>query len=234
MYKSEHKQEKILSVKYKDFVENTHLFKGLDEQQMEKVLMKSSLQKLKKEQGLFSQDDPFNRFYIVRSGMIKLFRLSPDGQEKVIEVVNEGESFAEALMFLDSPHFPVSAAALSEAEVISFDAVEFIKMLKQSPETCLTLLGSMSQRIRGLVQEIDNLSVQTGRQRLSAYLLELSADSDKLHLPVPKSVLASRLSIKPETFSRIIKQLRNSETILVNGADFEIVDRDQLEDFAMV
>lgn len=223
-----------MTVIYKDFVEKTHLFKGLSAQQLEKVLMQSTCHKLKKEQTLFSQGDEFSSFYIVRSGMVKLFRLSPDGQEKVIEVVSEGQSFAEALMFLDSPHFPVSCSALSEAEVICFNAAEFIKMLKQSPDTCLTLLGSMSQRIRGLVQEIDNLSVQTGRQRLAAYLLELAGENEKLHLPIPKSVLASRLSIKAETFSRIIKQLRNSETIVVDGAHIEIIDRDQLEDFAMV
>jgi len=223
-----------LSALYKEFVERTHLFKGLDKQQLEKVLAHSNLHKLKKEQILFSQGDEVCCFYLVLSGMVKLFRLSPDGQEKVIEVVNSGETFAEALMFLDNPNFPVSAAALSEAQVVSFNSADFLKMLQQSPQTCITLLGTMSQRIRGLVQEIDNLSVQTGRQRLAAYIIEHASDDGKLHLPIAKSVLASRLSIKPETFSRIIKQLRNSETITVDGANIEIIDVDQLEDFAMV
>ncbi len=223
-----------MTVLYKEFVEKTHLFKGLEVQQVEKVLQHSALHKLKKEQTLFSQGDDVGSFYLVLSGMVKLFRLSPDGQEKVIEVVNSGETFAEALMFLDNPNFPVSASALSEAQVISFSAPEFLKMLHQNPTTCISLLGSMSQRIRGLVQEIDNLSVQTGRQRLAAYIIEQADENGKLHLPMAKSVLASRLSIKPETFSRIIKQLRNSETITVDGADIQIIDQDQLEDFAMV
>ncbi len=223
-----------MSTLYKEFVEKTHLFKGLNEQQLDKILQQSTLHKLKKEQGLFSQGDSVGCFYLVLSGMVKLFRLSPDGQEKVIEVVNSGETFAEALMFLENPNFPVSAAALSEAHVVSFNATEFLKMLKLSPDTCITLLGSMSHRIRGLVQEIDNLSVQTGRQRLAAYLIEQADENGKLHLPIAKSVLASRLSIKPETFSRIIKQLRNSETITIDGANIEIIDADQLEDFAMV
>lgn len=219
---------------YKEFVEKTHLFGGLESVQLDKVLTHSSVHKLKKEQALFSQGDEVSSFYLVLSGMIKLFRLSPDGQEKVIEVVNTGDTFAEALIFLDSPHFPVSASALGEAQVIAFEASQFLRMLKQNPDTCINLLGSLSQRIRGLVQEIDNLSVQTGRQRLSAYLLDLTENTDELHLSIPKSVLASRLSIKPETFSRIIKQLRNSETIKVDGSNITIIDRDQLEDFALV
>jgi len=223
-----------LTAEYKEFVEKTHLFKDLNHQQLDNILAHSSLHKLKKEQVLFSQGDSVGSFYLVLSGMVKLFRVSPDGQEKVIEVVNSGETFAEALMFLENPNFPVSAAALSDAQVISFNAAEFLKMLKQDAQTCLILLGTMSQRIRGLVQEIDHLSVQTGRQRLSAYLMEHAGDDDSLHLPMAKSILASRLSIKPETFSRIIKQLRNSETITVDGADIKIIDRDQLVDFAMV
>jgi len=223
-----------LAALYKEFVEKTHLFGGLEPAQLDKVLNHSSVHKLKKEQALFSQGDEVKSFYLVLSGMIKLFRLSPDGQEKVIEVVNPGDTFAEALIFLESPHFPVSASALGEAQVIAFEASQFLRMLKQNPETCINLLGSLSQRIRGLVQEIDNLSVQTGRQRLSAYLLDLTENTDELHLSIPKSVLASRLSIKPETFSRIIKQLRNSETIKVDGSNITIIDRDQLEDFALV
>ena len=153
---------------------------------------------------------------------------------KVIEIVTPGQTFAEALMFLEHPHYPVSASALNDAEVISFDASQFLKMLNQSSSSCMVLLGTMSQRIRGLVQEIDNLSVQNGRHRLSSYLLEQAGDSDFVKLPVAKSVLASRLSIQPETFSRIVKQLKNACAIKVDGSEIEIIDREQLEDNALL
>lgn len=224
----------MLTLLHKDFIKNIHLFDNLTDSQLSGIWEHAHIHKLKKEQSLFSQGGDVACFYLVFSGLVKLFRISSDGQEKVIEVVNRGETFAEALMFLEQPHFPVSASALNEAEVIAFDAKYFLQMLNKSPETCLVLLGKMSQRIRGLVHEIDHLSVQTGRNRLAAYLLEQAGDSDKLHLQIPKSVLASRLSIKPETFSRIIKQLRNSETIVVDGSDIIILDREQMEDFAMV
>jgi CRP-like cAMP-binding protein len=106
-------------------------------------------------------------------------------------------------------------------------------MLSQSSETCLRLLGEMSQRIRGLVQEIDNLSVQNGRNRLSSYLLQQAGDENHIRLPIPKAILASRLSIQPETFSRIIKQLKSVSVIAVDGSEIEILDRQQLEEYAM-
>ena len=144
-------------VTQKEFVRNVHLFSGLSEEQLDEVLQHAHIQKLGKDQTLFSQGDLVDSFYLVFSGQIKLFRLSAEGQEKIMEIVISGQTFAEALMFLDHPHFPVSCTALKEAEIIVFDADHFLKMLKHSPEICLVLLGAMSQRMRGLVHEIDNL-----------------------------------------------------------------------------
>lgn len=224
----------MLTPVHKEFLKSVHLFSGLESEQLNSVYDYARLHNLNKDQTLFSQGESVECFYLVCSGMVKLFRLSADGQEKVIEIVTPGQTFAEALMFLDHPHYPVSASALSDAEVISFDASQFLKMLNQSSSSCMVLLGTMSQRIRGLVQEIDNLSVQNGRHRLSSYLLEQAGDSDFVKLPVAKSVLASRLSIQPETFSRIVKQLKNASAIKVDGSEIEIIDREQLEDYALL
>lgn len=224
----------MLTTVHKNFVKEIHFFNVLTDEQFQDIWSKAHLFKLDKEDLLFSQGDSVKCFYVVFSGLVKLSRFSLDGQEKVIEVVKPGETFAEAMMFLERPDVLVTASALNETEIISFESAAFLRTLKNSSDTCLAMLGTMSQRIRGLVQEIDHLSVQTGRQRLSSYLLELAGDNDHFQLSIPKSVLASRLSIRPETFSRIIKQLRSTETIHVDGVEIKIVDREQLEEFALV
>lgn len=224
----------MLTTVHKNFVKQIDFFNALTEDQFQDTWSKAHLFKLNKEDLLFSQGDSVKCFYLVFSGLVKLSRFSADGQEKVIEVVKPGETFAEAMMFLERPDVLVTASALNEAVIISFESAAFLRTLKNSPDTCLAMLGNMSLRIRGLIQEIDHLSVQTGRQRLSSYLLNLAGDNDHLQLSIPKSVLASRLSIRPETFSRIIKQLRSSETIQVDGIDIKILDREQLEEFALV
>ncbi len=224
----------MISPLHKAFIKNIHLFNELADNQLGQVYDHARICNLSKEQPLFAQGENVEKFYMVYSGLVKLFRVSADGQEKVIEIVTPGQTFGEALMFLDHAEYPVSATALNEAEVIAFDSRQFVKMLDGSSETCLLLLGAMSQRIRGLVQEIDNLSVQNGRHRLSSYLLDLAGDRSCFKLPVPKAVLASRLSIQPETFSRIIKQLKTASAINIDGSNVEIVDRDQLEEYAMI
>ncbi|MEA3276129.1 MAG: Crp/Fnr family transcriptional regulator, partial [Pseudomonadota bacterium] len=159
--------------------------------------------------------------------------LSPEGSEKVIEIVAPGQTFAEALMFLNAPRYPVCASALSSVELIGIDARDFAEMLHESTDTCFVLLGSLSRRLRGLIGEIDNLTLHTAKSRVARYLLmKLPSDRRALELDVQKNVLASRLSVKPETFSRVIKHLSDDGIIEVYGSHFTILDRDALEEIA--
>lgn len=208
----------------------SYLFAGLSEAELKRVGQHAALLKLQSGESLFEQGDPATRFYMVRTGQIKLFRLSPAGNEKVVDIVTPGNTFAEALMFLERPYYPVGAQALQASEVISLDATDFSRMLKESVDTCFLLLGSMSQRLRSLLREIDEISLHSATARIAAYLLEHAPkQADTYRLPVAKQVIASRLSIKPETFSRIIKNLSNNGVVRIDGGLVTIHDRHALQ-----
>ncbi|MFZ0789859.1 MAG: Crp/Fnr family transcriptional regulator [Chromatiaceae bacterium] len=209
------------------------LLSGLSDENLERVSSRAVRQVLEEGQWLFSQGDQARRFYLVRKGQIRLFRLSPDGAEKVIEIVSPGQTFAEALMFLNAPRYPVCAAALEPTEVISIDAHDFAAMLRDSVDTCFAVLGALSQRLRGLIGEIDNLTLHTAKSRVARYLLShCPEDRRAFELDVRNGVLASRLSVKPETFSRVFKQLTEEGAISVYGAHITILDRDALTTMA--
>ncbi len=209
------------------------LLSDLTTDQLERVARHASRIRLDEGQLLFSQGDPAERFYLVLKGQVRLFRLSPEGAEKVIEIVAPGQTFAEALMFLKAPRYPVCAAALSSAELIAVDARDFSSMLHESVDTCFLLLGALSMRLRGLIGEIDNLTLHTATSRVARYLLtKLPADHRALELDVRKGVLASRLSVKPETFSRVVKNLSDHGVIEVHGSHVTILDQQALEDIA--
>ena len=180
-------------------------------------------------ESLFFQGDDAVDFYYVISGRIKLFRLSPDGKEKVVAIMEDGATFAEALMFMNKQHYPVTATALSPTRVIGINGVDFKAMLLESVDTCFLLLGQISNRMRYLVREIDALSLETGTVRTVCYLLhQAPADSNCFDLQIAKSVIASRLSVKPETFSRILKNLQDLNIISIEGKRVTIHDRDAM------
>ncbi|RKT44848.1 Crp/Fnr family transcriptional regulator [Thiocapsa rosea] len=216
-----------------DELKTAPLLAGLSHDQLERVSQHATRVTLGAEQLLFSQGDPAERFYLVLKGRIQLFRLSPGGAEKVIELVSPGQTFAEALMFLNAPRYPVCAGALAPSELLSLDARDFALMLRESVDTCFLMLGSLSQRLRGLIGEIDNLTMHTASSRVARYLLtKVSPESRSVKLDVRKGVLASRLSIQPETFSRVMKELAGRGTIEVHGAQVTILDRPALGEVA--
>jgi len=209
------------------------LLSGLTDEQLKRVACHASRIRLDEGQMLFSQGDPAERFYLVLKGQMRLFRLSPDGAEKVIEIVAPGHTFAEALMFLKAPRYPVCGAALSPVEIIAMDARDFTAMLHESVDTCFLLLAALSMRLRGLIGEIDNLTLHTATSRVARYLVsKLPTAHRALDLDVRKGVLASRLSVKPETFSRVVKNLSDQGIIEVHGSHVTILDQNALEELA--
>jgi CRP-like cAMP-binding protein len=210
------------------------LFARLTEAQLKRVATHAQRLRLDEGEALFEQGDPATRFYLLLSGQIKLYRLSPAGNEKVIEIVVPGQTFAEALMFLEQPAYPVGAQALQPVELISLDARDFLSMLSESVGTCFVLMADMSRRLRRLIGEIDDLTLHSATCRVAGYLLSQMSDSPNFSLKVPKQVLASRLSVKPETFSRIIKQLTKDGVLEVKGSQVRIQDRATLQQLADV
>ena len=200
-----------------DALKKNLLCSRLNDAQFTRISQSAVRVRLAENESLFEQGSPANRFYLVISGQVKLFRMSPAGTEKIIEIVTPGHSFAEALMFLDFPVYPVSASALQPATLISVDAKEFKNVLSESIETCFLIMGDMSQRLRGLVQEIDDLTLQSATCRVAGYFLSVAqSNGNSVVLNLPKQVLASRLSVTPETFSRILRKLSDRGIITVD------------------
>lgn len=216
-----------------DSLRQSILFSSLDEQQLSLVTTGSKAIKIKEGEVLFRQQQTANYFYLLETGDIKLYRLSSDGVEKVIELIRPGQTFAEAVMFMKSNIYPVNAQALTDCRLIQIEMTVFINLLEHSPQTSLKILGCMSRRLHGLVQEIDLLSLQNAKMRVVHFLLqELPADANspcQLQWNTPKTVLASRLSIRPETFSRILQQLIQEQLIEVDRKSIKVLDIDGLK-----
>lgn len=209
------------------------LFSSLDDSQFSCILENSKTIELKEHDSLFQQQQKAEYFYFLASGDIKLYRLSPDGGEKVIEIIRAGQTFAEAVMFMQGHFYPVSAQALTDCRLVQIKMETFRDLLAHSPGTSLKILGYMSRRLHGLVQEIDQLSLQNAKMRVIQFLLrEIPADAItpyRLQWNTPKTVLASRLSVRPETFSRILQQLMQEQLIRVEGKSIEILDVEGLK-----
>ncbi|MCE9685595.1 Crp/Fnr family transcriptional regulator [Shewanella sp. AS16] len=215
-----------------DLLHSHHLFSSLAETELEQLLRCASVMGLPAHEILFHQGDDAERFYLIVKGHLRLYRTSVQGQEKVIEVVREGSSFAEALMFNQQANYPVSAQAVSDCKLISFDSHAYLHLLRNNPSACIAIMANMSHRLRKHVNEVELLSVQNAQNRLLLFLLRnmqtIAPNQGLVTLDIPKRMLASRLSIQPETFSRLIKKMVTEGLILESHGEIHIRDVSQL------
>jgi CRP-like cAMP-binding protein len=206
------------------------LFARLTAQQLDEMCKYSKVINLKEGEILFHHGDKVHNFYFVYSGLIKLYRQSPSGQEKIIELEGAGKIFAEALMFLDEDNYPVSAAAMHPSSIVSINTHKFLNILKMSNDTCLLIMGDLSRRLHELVNDIEKLSLHTGRERLATYLLDQSiTKGTEFKLEIAKNAIASMLSLQPETFSRLLKELCQKDVIQVKDNEIRILKIDKLK-----
>lgn len=216
-------------------LQGSYLFAAMNDAQLRRMVESSSVLTLADGEQLFTRDDPAKHFYLVISGQFKLFRLSKNGVEKVVHVFGPGATFAEAIMFMERHSYPVTAEALAKSEVITFENEVFMEILRESPDTCFRVMSNMSMRLKMRLDDIDALSLQNATLRFVNYLLQqLPEDSNEpsdIRLILPKSVVASRLSIQPESFSRILHSLIKLGLIDVDGPDIHINDLQGLRSF---
>ncbi len=209
-----------------EHLKKIYLFTHLTDEQLYDILKTSRCLSLSAHETLFEHGQTAHHFYLTYTGQIKLFRLSPEGQEKVIEVIQPGQLFAEAVMFMQGQHYPVTAEALTATKVISFYNLTFLEVLKDSMDTCFKLMASMSMRLHHWLNEIDRLTLQNATCRLMAFLYQQIPPNTHspitLQLDTPKHILASLLSIQPETLSRILKNLIEQGVISVEGKSLTI------------
>jgi len=230
--------DKLLNAPVITELRQCHLFKAMDETQFDQMLKHCHLKNLKAEQVLFQHGMPLTHIYFVYDGSVKLCRTTRKGDEKIIEVVQTGKSFAEGVLFKGMPEYPVSSIALKQSIVVAIKANVFLSLLKSSNSLCINMLGHLSTRLHWMLIELDKQTLHNASFRIIDYFLSQVSDSEDssydLCLTVPKRDIASRLSIKPETLSRTLKSLVNKDLISIEDNHIILKDVHQLREMVQL
>lgn len=184
---------------------------------------------------LFQKGDPANGFYLVIYGQVKLAFPSPSGTEKVVEIIHPGQSFGEAVMFMEKP-YPVYAQALADSLLLHVTKAVVFEEIEHNRTFARKMLAGLSIRLHGLINDVEAYSLRSCTQRVIGYLLlqnENEATNESVHITLPagKAVIASRLNITPETFSRILHDLATAGLIEVKGKDITVLDLEKLQNY---
>ncbi|KIF81435.1 Crp/Fnr family transcriptional regulator [Noviherbaspirillum autotrophicum] len=222
----------IGKIKVQDFLARLPLFNDVDPEELDHIAESTTELHVPRGQQIFRRGDPCVGFHTVVYGQVKLSFVSPGGSEKVVEIIGPGHSFGEALMFMEKPYI-VSAHALADSLLLHVAKSAVFDELQRDPKFARKMLAGLSRRLHGLICDVEAYSLRSGAQRVIGYLLkeETPADGDQIRLEVSKNVLASRLNLTPEHFSRILHELANEGLIGVDGRNITIFDIERLRNY---
>jgi len=210
------------------------LFSGLPDDYVRKLVAICERQQLSRGKWIFSEGDAGNGFYLVQSGRVKIYKVSPGGKEQILHIFGRGEPFGEVPVFAGQS-FPAHAVALEKTQLLFFPRQAFVRLIEQYPVMALNMLAVLSRRLRQFTTMIDALSLKEVPGRLAAYLLYLSkrqGNVEALELDITKSQLASLLGTIPETLSRMLSRISSQGMVELQGSRIVITDRIALEELA--
>ncbi len=185
---------------------------------------------------LFIHGDDAKRFYFIKSGWVKIFRETLDGAQAVLDVIPQGNIFGEDALFGDG-FYDYSAEVVENAEIVSYPLSVLKAELSQDNGLALAMIDLMARHRRQQDKEIEHRSIQNASQRIGCFILRLTRQDDvgravSIHLPYDKTLVAARLGMQPETFSRALSRLKEKTGIRVKGATIEMDDLKSLIEYS--
>ena len=224
----------MASVIFPDEVKNSALFAGLTEQDKNALLSGGKIRKIPKGQMIYVHTYPVTSFYIISDGTIKLFRESTDGHEKTTDVLTVGHTMCEKEFFDPSCVHRVNAEAITDAVLMEFPVSWLRENAKKHPIFALNLLSAISRDVHIAEIEAEHLATMSAAQLVACFLQRMcilyNFNPEEFELPYSKGLIASRLGMEIETFSRTLLKLRDNGVTVV-GTKVKFNDLEAIEQY---
>lgn len=211
------------------------LFSECDDNFLESLSRQANVFDAPKNKVIFLSQEDANNFYILQKGWVKLFRETLEGTQAIIDVIPQGHMFGESCLFEDDK-YPFSAEVIESATLISLPISALKSEIEQNPKLAISMLSSMARYRKQQDKELEHRTLQNTPQRIGCFLLRLVDQNAKgpvtIHLPYDKTLVAMRLGMQPETFSRGISTLKKATGMQVKGSTIQLDDVSNLAEYS--
>ena len=203
-------------------------FRLLDRPLVERIAEGARLRSYQAGDIVFHEAEKCRGFFAIKSGGVKLYRLTPDGREQVVHNLGAGQTFAEAAL-LNMGYFPAAAVATeSPTELLEIEGERFLRLFREDNRIAAAMVGSLSMRLLSLVERVEELSLVNAGSRLARWLARQPStgpkERPKVELQLQKKELAAHLSMTPETLSRLLRRWQDEGFVEVDRGAVTILD----------
>ena len=211
-------------VKFNTLRQNPY-FDDLPEELLNLIAGHMQLRGFERGEMLFWEGDPCAGLHIIEEGSVKLFRISPQGRQYIVRVLQEGDTCNEVPAF-DGGTNPVNVATLEKSKVWVIDDTALRTLVKAHPDFALKVLSNFGKNMRGLVRMVSEMAFYQVTNRLARLISEWPAEESYPHWT--QEQLAARLGTVREVVARSLKELERSGAICIEDRRIHIADQDAL------
>ncbi len=205
---------------YRPFLKSLPLLSTLEDDDLDELLSFAQIREYEKDKLLFLRDEPAIRMYIILNGWVKAFNGLETGEEAILQMLGAGETLLESAVLLNMPT-PVSAQVVERTLMLSIPAPVIRQRIQSSPKLAVSMLNTVSLRSQRLVQQLELSRLKSAHERVGWFLLRLSLNQKSIDgtifLPYEKSIIASYLDMRPETFSRTLQKFKKEGFEVATG-----------------
>lgn len=216
----------------KSILANTSLFKMLDERQIEEIAASTNSMRVNQNMCVVNQGDAAEGTFWIVYGQVKIVLYTKQGSEKTLEILGQGTCFGLGEMLLERPHLAF-VKTTTDSMLLHTERETMLDIAKENFGFARELMTCVGRQFYGLVRDIESYS-QTARLRLAGYLVRQCRreTTDAIHLVANKALIASRLSLTPETLSRVFREFCAEGLIEVSGRHIRILDIERMSSLA--
>jgi len=193
-------------------IERARFFEGISRRSKEALARVCLPLELRKQSVLFREGDPGEAIYLLVRGRLALHKLTKDGREVVIKVIQPGEVFAEVVLF-EQKVYPVTAAALTDVAALRIFRRDILELLGQE-DFRNDFIAMLLRKQRYLADKVQQITSQDVEERLRSFLREQYGEVQQIRVEMNKKQLAAAIGVTPETLSRLLNQLKNRKCLL--------------------
>lgn len=212
-----------------DMLRSNSYFKELPQDVLEELCEDIVLCRYEPGEIVFWEGDPCAGLFVISSGVVKLFKISPQGRELVLNVFGNDVTFNEVAVF-DGGRNPVNVSALERSEIWVLEPDVIREMHKKHPVLASAIIANLSQNLRMLVAKVEELTFYQVTHRLARLIDQLPADllAGDPSTRLTQDQIAARLGTVREVVGRSLRELERSGAIKVQRGRIRIVDSDLL------
>ncbi|NYT76083.1 Crp/Fnr family transcriptional regulator [Alcaligenaceae bacterium] len=194
------------------------IFNHLPHNELVNIAAKAAMRTVGRNEFIHRAGEHSNQLYIVHQGKVKVYRLSEDGKEQLVRILQPGDFTGELALFSPGQHDSY-AEATEDARVCIISRDDLSALMLEHPEIGMHLLSELAQRLGSSEKQTAAIATESINARIVLYLASLSeqAKSRDIRLPMSRKDLASYLGTSPETISRRLKEFEDEGWIVQTG-----------------